>query len=104
MVSPVLIIKEAFNTHPLGSQGMGFEVIPLRRDWVPTQVKCYSGYKGEEYPTSFLTRGKWHRVESILDRWYDADANYFKVVDEENMAFLLRWDLVKDQWAIKAIF
>jgi len=82
---------------------MGLRIVPKRKQWVQTQVRCYSGYKGEEYPTSFWEGEAWREVASIIDRWYDPNANYFKVVTKENRFFLLKWDLLEDQWVMKPL-
>ena len=35
------------------------------------QVKCYSGYKGNERPMAFTHQGRRREVEEVVDRWYE---------------------------------
>ncbi len=56
---------------------------------IPTDVRCYAGYKAEETPRRFLLEGKWLEVSDVLDRWHQEDrdpewptADYFKVTAE----------------------
>lgn len=63
-------------------------------------VQCYSGYKADERPTSFTVDEQTHQVSEIADRWYDPNANYFKVVAEDGALYLLRHVLDSDLWEL----
>jgi hypothetical protein len=64
------------------------------------KVECYAGYKGDERPTGFLLEGRSLKVEEIVDRWYDVDCNYYKVVADDGGSYLLRHDLDTDGWEL----
>jgi hypothetical protein len=64
------------------------------------KVECYAGYKGDERPTSFVLEERTLRVEEVVDRWYDPDYDYFKVVADDGGTYLLRHDLNSDGWQL----
>lgn len=63
-------------------------------------VSCYAGYKADERPASFKRGNTTVPVAEVLDRWYDQDANYFKVRGEDLKEYLLRHDLDGDVWEL----
>lgn len=63
-------------------------------------VTCYAGYKADERPTSFTLGGETFVVTEIVDRWYDRDGNYFKVIVVGGAQHLLRHDLNEDAWEL----
>jgi hypothetical protein len=63
-------------------------------------VECYAGYKADERPTSFTVDGETLGVDEVLDRWYDADANYFRVLARDGTSYLLKHDLESDSWEL----
>lgn len=63
-------------------------------------VSCYAGYKADERPTSFKRGDTTVHVAEVLDRWYDQDANYFKIRGEDLKEYLLRHDLDGDAWEL----
>lgn len=63
-------------------------------------VTCYAGYKADERPTSFKLGEKTLAVIEVIDRWYDRDGNYFKVVVEDGTRYLLRHDRNEDAWEL----
>ena len=65
---------------------------------IAVTVRCYAGYKGDERPTSFDLEGRTVQIVDILDRWYETDANCFKVLDDNGTTFLLRHDLNTNCW------
>lgn len=82
---------------------MSGTIIPFPRPWKKTNVRCYSGYRADEYPT-FITGDKgWLRIEEILDRWYDQDHSYFKIRTQEDKIYLLKWAMEEDTWWIKPL-
>ncbi len=74
-------------------------------DLIPIKVECHSGYKADEYPTSFYWDKVRFDIKEIQDRWYQGDrnpdwppANYFKVITTKNQHFLLKHDVKTDRW------
>ncbi len=63
-------------------------------------VKCYSGYKGDERPDSFSLGERTLQVVEVVDRWYDVDHNYFKVLADDGRKYLLRLNLNGDFWEL----
>lgn len=67
---------------------------------MPITVQCYAGYRGDERPLSFRWQERSLQVEEVLDRWYDPDADYFKVVADDGSTYLLRHNLEADDWEL----
>jgi len=64
-------------------------------------VRCYSGYKADERPVSFLLQdGERRTVENVIDQWYGEDHTYFKVLADDHMVYVLRHDRGLDEWAL----
>ena len=66
-------------------------------------LECYSGRKADERPARFWLEAKEHRVEAVLDQWYDPEHISYKVRPEDGNLYILRqetstpdaaWDLV----------
>ncbi len=53
------------------------------------RVECYAGYKGSERPVRFFLGGREYQVEEIVDRWYGAEATYFKVRAADGNFYIL---------------
>jgi len=71
------------------------------REGKPVQVRCYSGYKADERPVSFLLAdGERRTVENVIDQWHGEDHTYFKVLADDHMVYLLRHDRGLDEWAL----
>ena len=66
-------------------------------------VSCYSGYKANERPIDFTVRGRKLMVEEIMDRWYGVDHSYFKVLDNDQKIYLIRYDQDEDLWTLEKI-
>jgi hypothetical protein len=73
--------------------------------FIPIQVDCYAGYKGEEAPRSFLWNDRRYQVEEIVDRWYQASrdpqipaCDYFRVRAADGALFVLRMDREASAW------
>ena len=62
------------------------------------RVSTYSGYKGDERPTSFLLAGRTFQVREIVDRWYGEDHAYFKLIADDGNLYLIRHDVENDVW------
>ncbi len=63
-------------------------------------VRTYSGHKADERPASFSLDGGDVGVAEVVDRWYDPDYNYFKVLGDDGREYLLRHDLNADAWEL----
>lgn len=50
------------------------------------EVRCRSGYRGEEYPESFLYKGEEHQIVEILRRFLEEDSE----TRERKRVFLVR--------------
>ena len=68
------------------------------------KVECYSGYKADEKPISFILNGKKYMVEKIIDQWRSPEFEYFKVQADDGKAYLLRNDERNGEWALENIF
>lgn len=64
------------------------------------RVECYAGYRGEESPRRFFLGSGEIVVEEILDRWLAPDHRYFKVQSDEGDIYILRHDVMLDQWEL----
>jgi hypothetical protein len=65
------------------------------------EVECYSGYKLNERPKSFILGGRKFSIIEILDCWYGFDHIYFKVRADENNIYILRYDERADVWTLE---
>jgi hypothetical protein len=63
-------------------------------------VECYAGYKGGERPVRFRFGDTWIAVQEVVDRWYDPDASFFKVLTEGGEIYILRHDEREDTWTL----
>jgi hypothetical protein len=63
-------------------------------------VQTYSGFKADERPTSFSLGERTLHVREIVDRWYDIDHNYFKLLADDGKSYLLRHDMNADAWEL----
>ena len=46
------------------------------------EVESYSGYRVDERPARFRLGERWIMVAEAVDRWYDPEARYFKVLGD----------------------
>jgi hypothetical protein len=67
-------------------------------------VDGYSGYKANERPRMFDLDGEVYEIASVLDRWYEASAAYFKVRTTDFRVFILRYDEHVDEWTLQSGF
>lgn len=63
-------------------------------------VQCYSGYKGDETPRSFILGEKTVAIEGILDRWYEPEASYFRVRAGDGAIYIIRHNEGIDSWEL----
>jgi hypothetical protein len=73
----------------------------------PVTVQAYAGYKANERPVSFISRGRNYRGIEIIDRWYEGSGgavplDYFKVAADDGRDYLLRYNGLFDAWALVA--
>ncbi|MDX9785527.1 MAG: hypothetical protein RBT11_02035 [Desulfobacterales bacterium] len=64
------------------------------------RVSCYSGYRGEETPSSFQLGERRIEIKDIIDRWTGPDHRYFKVRGVDQSVYILRHDSVTWSWEI----
>jgi len=63
-------------------------------------VECYAGYRGEETPRSIRFGSRKIEVKKILDRWLSPDHRYFKIMDEDNSLYIIRHDVISQNWEL----
>lgn len=68
------------------------------------KVECYSGYKADEKPVSFMRGKKKIRVDRIIEQWRNPDYNYFKVQADDEKGYILRNDIITGDWVLEKIF
>src|SRR5262245_57408395 len=71
---------------------------------LPIYVDSYSGYKANERPRQFQLDEDTFEIESVEDRWFDPNAEYFKVRTANGKRYLLRYDLKHDEWTLQSGF
>ena len=64
------------------------------------EVKCYSGYRGEETPRSIFFNDKEIQVNKILDMWLAPDHRYFKCLGSDDGVYILRYDEKNCSWKL----
>jgi hypothetical protein len=62
------------------------------------EVYAYSGYKANERPTAFIMDNRTLNVSRIIDRWYGAEHDYYKILAEDGGIYLIRWHRILDLW------
>ena len=71
---------------------------------MPTlKVECYSGYKADEKPVSFLLDDRKLMVEKIIDQWRGPELEYFKVLADDGKGYLLARNHEHGEWALEKI-
>jgi hypothetical protein len=71
---------------------------------LPIQVICYSGYKPNERPCTFLFDEELYDVQEVLQRWREPFYEFFKVVTTNSHLFVLRYALETEEWTLQADF
>lgn len=66
-------------------------------------VSCYSGYKNEQRPISFVFGTLNIQIEKILRQWRDEHHDCFKVRSPEKGLFLLSYSRDEDCWEIQQL-
>jgi len=67
---------------------------------VTVAVKCYSGYRSTERPTSFVWAQKQYEIERVVKQWRTPDEHGFLVVVEGGDQFVLTYHEHLDQWSL----
>jgi len=78
--------------------------IPSHTKTPTIKVECYSGYKADEKPISFILDDNRLIVEEILDQWREPEFEYFKVLADDGKAYLLRYDEINGEWALEKVY
>ncbi len=71
------------------------------KDWRPTGVRSYSGYRADERPISFDFEGRELRVLTVLERSRGPDHQRFKVLAEDEMVYIVKHHEPTDMWTVK---
>lgn len=72
----------------------------MRMAKIPIKVNCYSGFKGEERPVSFIIGEKTFQVVELLDTWYGEGHDYYKVSADDRAVYIIRYDREMDEWEL----
>ena len=67
------------------------------------KVECRAGYRADETPVRFVLDGQHRVVVEVCDRWYDPEADYFKVRAEDDCLYLLRHEHRTDAWSLRYV-
>ncbi|MGA1842534.1 MAG: hypothetical protein ACMUIU_18120 [bacterium] len=65
------------------------------------KVECYSGFKADERPLSFMIDDRRLYVEKIIDKWRTPEFDCFKLLADDGETYLLKHDPINDEWAIE---
>jgi hypothetical protein len=67
-------------------------------------VDAYSGCRANERPRQFCLDDDVFEIAEVEDRWYDQNAEYFKVRTVNGKYFLLRCDAQTSEWTLQSGF
>ena len=67
------------------------------------KVIAYSGFKANERPLYFYLGRQKMGVKDILDRWYDQEHDYFKVLADNGRKYQLKWHRMLDIWLLEKV-
>jgi hypothetical protein len=65
------------------------------------KVKCFSDYRINQRPVSFTINKREFMVKEIIDQWYGPGYLYFKVKDNNNHIYILKYDQAQDLWELE---
>lgn len=71
---------------------------------LPIHVDAHSGHRANERPLRFSLDEETYDIASIEDRWYEPDAEYFKVRTTNGKTYLLRYEQQGDVWTLQSGF
>ena len=64
------------------------------------KVKCYSGFKADESPKSFIIDSKEFMVEKIIDQWRTPEYDFFRVLADDKRQYILKHEVRNDEWEL----
>lgn len=67
------------------------------------KVECRAGYKADETPVRLTLDERRLEVVEVCDRWYDPEADYFKVRAEDGCLYLLRRARRSGRWSLRYV-
>ncbi|MEZ4601272.1 MAG: hypothetical protein R2940_15890 [Syntrophotaleaceae bacterium] len=67
---------------------------------IEIRVECYEGYRGRETPRRFFLDRKQVEVTEILDRWLAPDHRYFKLLGDDGILYIIRYENSEDRWEL----
>ena len=67
-------------------------------------VDSYSGHKANERPLRFTLDEETYEIATVEVRWYEADAEYFRVYTRDGKRYVLRYDQRQDEWTLQSGF
>ena len=76
----------------------------------PVEVKCYSGYKSNERPSSFIIEDREVMVMDIEGSWFEEDENSrerracFRVRADDGDLYLLARDESSNFWMLRRVW
>ncbi len=68
------------------------------KEFKSTIVSCHAGYRGEEYPKSFIWDNETVEITKIEKCWLEPGFRYFKVKSAGEDCFQLRYSEIELQW------
>jgi hypothetical protein len=68
------------------------------------QVDAYSGCRANERPRQFCLDEDVFEIDEVEDRWYDPNAEYFKVRTTDGKRYLLRCESETSEWTLQSGF
>ena len=71
---------------------------------LPVYVDACSRYRANERPQRFNLDDDIYEIVSVEDRWYEPDAEYFKVRTTDGQTYLPRYDQQEDVWTLQSGF
>jgi len=71
---------------------------------LPIYVDAHSGCEANERPLRFSLDAETYDIASIEDRWYEPDAEYFKVRTTNSKTYWLRYEQQGDVWTLQSGF
>ena len=70
----------------------------------PNPRRCPLGHRANERPLRFTLDEHSFDIASVEDRWYEPDAEYFKVHTTNGKTYLLRYEPQGDVWTLQSGF
>ena len=76
----------------------------------PVEVKCYSGFKANERPSSFTLCEQEYSVMDIEGSWFEEDAAScvrrvcFRVRADDGDLYLLSYDESSEDWTLRCVW